>query len=49
MCYFRGREGYFQGREAGLRPAGGLLEAQRATCGSLLGPLEGLMGSWRAP
>jgi hypothetical protein len=28
---------YFFGREAGSRPLGGLLEAQRTTCGSLLG------------
>ena len=35
-------------QEAGSKPLGGLLEAQRSTCGSLLGPLEGLMGSWRA-
>ena len=28
---------YFKGPEAGSRPLGGLLEAQRATCGSLLG------------
>ena len=27
---------YFKGPEAGSRPLGGLLEAQRATCGSLL-------------
>ena len=28
---------YFKGPEAGSRPLGGLLEAQRTTCGSLLG------------
>ena len=28
---------YFRGREAGSRPLGGLLEAQWAICGSLLG------------
>ena len=35
-------------QETGSRPPGGLLEAQRSTCGSLLGSLEGLMGCWSA-
>ena len=39
---------YFKRPEAGSRPLGGLLEAQRPTCGSLLGPLKGLMGALRA-
>ncbi len=39
---------YFRGREAGSRPVGGLVAAQRATCGSLLGPLKGLMEALRA-
>ena len=43
---FRGVENWKSVRS---RLAGGLLEAQRATCGSILGPLQGLMGSWRAP
>ena len=39
---FRGVENWKSVRS---RPAGGLLEAQRATCGSLLGSPQGLKGA----